>query len=173
LNLQVLSIQANPLGGWGSIEIPPTLKTLNAGQTGTTSFTIDMKNLEILNLNANNLSTLGTLPNTLKELLITGSTFVIFTNVLPPALIALNIAGSSNLQDITSPFPSTIKTLYAYSCKLPQSKVNSTLIEIDSFATSNGTLFIYGQNPAAPPSGAGALAKTNLQGRGWSVATDV
>ncbi len=50
--------------------------------------------------------------------------------------------------------------------------INTILIDIDSFGTNNGLISLELQTPAAAPTGAGATAKTNLQGRGWTVTTD-
>jgi hypothetical protein len=61
---------------------------------------------------------------------------------------------------------------------LPVSVVNQILIDMDN--ASNGfttylagsLIVLSGQTPPAPPSGAGATAKTNLIGKGFSVITD-
>ena len=61
---------------------------------------------------------------------------------------------------------------------LPVSVVNQILVDMDN--ASNGfttylagsLIVLSGQTPPAPPSGAGATAKTNLIGKGFSVITD-
>lgn len=52
------------------------------------------------------------------------------------------------------------------------SQVNAFLTGLDANGISNGNCFIP-QTPDAVPTGAGATAKTSLQGKGWSVTTDV
>ena len=59
---------------------------------------------------------------------------------------------------------------------LPVAVVNQILIDLDTITTGytgySGTIFLSGQTPAAPPSGAGATAKTNLIGKGFTIVTD-
>jgi hypothetical protein len=59
---------------------------------------------------------------------------------------------------------------------LSVSDVNAALIALDANGKSNGTVALgqykAGIYPSAPPSGGGATAKTNLQGKGWNVYTD-
>lgn len=56
--------------------------------------------------------------------------------------------------------------------KLTVGAVNAILIALDGFGLLNGTCATFGQVPAAAPTGAGATAKTNLIGNGWTVTTD-
>lgn len=56
-------------------------------------------------------------------------------------------------------------------CALDATSVNNILVSIESNGTSNGTLNMTGGTNAAP-TGAGATAKTALQGRGWTVTTN-
>jgi hypothetical protein len=49
--------------------------------------------------------------------------------------------------------------------------VNALLVAIDAFGTSGGQIYVDGGTNGAP-SGAGAIAKTNLLGRGWTVSTN-
>lgn len=55
---------------------------------------------------------------------------------------------------------------------LPTSAINASLIALDGFGLFAGNYLSNGQTPPAPPSGAGAVAKTSLQGKGWVVTTD-
>lgn len=52
------------------------------------------------------------------------------------------------------------------------SEINAFLVALDANGISNGNVNVSQQIPAAPPSGAGITAVTNLIGKGWSVATD-
>lgn len=56
--------------------------------------------------------------------------------------------------------------------KLSQASINASLVALDGFGLLNGTFNSVGQTPAAPPSGAGAVAALSLQGKGWTVVTD-
>ena len=59
---------------------------------------------------------------------------------------------------------------------LPVAVVNQILVDLDTITTGytgySGTINLSGQTPAAPPSGAGATAKTNLIGKGFTIVTD-
>lgn len=55
---------------------------------------------------------------------------------------------------------------------LTTTEVNNYLIALDANGLNNGFCELNNQTPAAPPSGAGATAKTNLIGKGWTVNTD-
>jgi hypothetical protein len=57
-------------------------------------------------------------------------------------------------------------------CALDSSMIDECLVKLDGFGNNNGTLKLEGQTPSAPPSGAGATAKANLIGKGWTVTTD-
>ena len=61
--------------------------------------------------------------------------------------------------------------VYATGCTLDQASVNNLLVTLDNSGLSGGTVNItFGTSPA--PNGAGATAKTNLIGKGWSVSTN-
>ena len=49
--------------------------------------------------------------------------------------------------------------------------VNNWLIGLDGNGLSNGICVLHG-TVSTPPTGAGATAKTNLIGKGWTVNTD-
>jgi hypothetical protein len=59
--------------------------------------------------------------------------------------------------------------LRARNCGLSQSEVNSILVEVESWGTSNGQIDL---TLNAAPSGAGATAAAALLGRGWAVQTE-
>ena len=63
----------------------------------------------------------------------------------------------------------SMTSLFLFSCQFSSAEVNTVLIEIDSFGTSNGALNIGGDNANA--TGAGLTAKSNLTSRGWEVIT--
>ena len=59
---------------------------------------------------------------------------------------------------------------------LPVAVVNQILIDLDTITTGytgySGTIDLSAQTPSAPPSGAGATAKANLTGKGFTMITD-
>ena len=63
----------------------------------------------------------------------------------------------------------SMTSIFLFSCQFSSAEVNTVLIEIDSFGTSNGALNIGGDNANA--TGAGLTAKSNLTSRGWEVIT--
>lgn len=50
--------------------------------------------------------------------------------------------------------------------------INTALIALDNNGITNGIFISSGQTPAAVPTGLGAIAKTNLISKGWTVTTD-
>lgn len=66
---------------------------------------------------------------------------------------------------------SSILTILLDNNAIPTADINTLLTTIDGFATNNGTIDVSGGTNGAP-SGAGATAKTNLIGRGWTVTTN-
>jgi hypothetical protein len=57
-------------------------------------------------------------------------------------------------------------------CSFSVADVNQIFQDIDAAGTSNHSLNMSGQIPAATPTGAGATAKANLISRGWFVLSD-
>ena len=53
-------------------------------------------------------------------------------------------------------------------CALNETSVNNILISIDTAGTTNGTLDIIGGTSSAP-TGAGLIAKANLEAKGWTI----
>lgn len=79
---------------------------------------------------------------------------------------------SGNAAGIAYPtFDLSVCTVFGITGDITTTDVNNYLIALDANGLSNGTVFLQ-ETPAAPPSGAGATAKTNLQGKGWTVTTD-
>lgn len=91
---------------------------------------------------------------------------------LPPIVVTVkldsNVITAFDVQDI----PVTVVYLDLSSNLLPVAVVNYVLQKLDTNGASNGTVIINNQTPAAAPTGAGATAKTNLLGKGWTVTTD-
>jgi len=88
------------------------------------------------------------------------------------SLTTLNLAANSNLSSLSISGAVSINDLRAQFCALPTSEVNAILVELDANGVLNGTVFLSGQTPAAPPSGAGIIAAANLVINGWTVITD-
>lgn len=56
--------------------------------------------------------------------------------------------------------------------KIGVANINTALIALDTAALTLGRCLVNLQTPAAPPSGGGATAVTNLLGKSWTVLTD-
>lgn len=85
-------------------------------------------------------------------------------------LTTLVLSGSATrLIDVTN--TPNLTRLDLVNCSLSTSDVNTILIALDGNGKNSG-LTQLSQTPSAPPSGAGATAKTSLQGRGWTVSTN-
>lgn len=69
------------------------------------------------------------------------------------------------------PFVYNSTTYMSMTPNFSTSDVNTFLIGLDGNGLSGGNC-LFNETPAAPPSGAGATAKTNLIGKGWTVTTD-
>lgn len=55
---------------------------------------------------------------------------------------------------------------------LSTAEVNTILQKLDTNGSTGGDINSFDQSPAAPPSGAGITAASNLTGKGWTVTTD-
>lgn len=88
-------------------------------------------------------------------------------NVNPKVDIELGNLISIDFTGITNCFVIQLK-----SNTLSTAEVNNILIALDATGLLNKFLYLELQTPAAPPSGAGATAKTNLIANGWTVTTD-
>lgn len=77
---------------------------------------------------------------------------VVESIVLPPSNSLVNIDLSGNSIDIAS--------------------ISNALINLDNQGLANGAFDSAVQNPVAPPNALGAIAKTNLIAKGWTVTTD-
>ncbi len=84
-----------------------------------------------------------------------------------------NANGCTKLKTITI---NNISTCLSFLCgqgtRLSTSNINTILTTFDAYGTNGGTIDISGQNPPRVPTGAGATAKANLIGRGWTITTD-
>ena len=109
------------------------------------------------------------------NLLVDGCTSLT-TITLPalPSLSSFSADGCTKLKTLTL---GNISTCLSFLCgqgtRLSTSNINTILTTIDAYGTNGGTIDISGQNPPRVPTGAGATAKANLIGRGWTVTTDV
>ena len=56
--------------------------------------------------------------------------------------------------------------------KISTTNINQLLIDLDAKGWIDGDLYCLTQTPAAPPTGAGIIAKANLLAKGWIVTTD-
>lgn len=136
-------------------------------------FQCDLANLDMTGRNVTGITTLFEFSR--KQLLLTsanftGCNFAALTNGegmfrLCSALVTLTVGGAFDNS------PCTNYTQAFQSCALNEASVNAILVSIDAAATSTGTLDIN-LGTSAAPTGAGATAKANLIGRGWTVNTN-
>jgi hypothetical protein len=94
------------------------------------------------------------------------SNFRAFTG-LASVRFAENSLTSFPINEITS---DSFNQLRIGNNQLIETSVNNILIQLDNNGLLNGTVNLAGTNAA--PTGAGLTAKTNLQGKGWSVTTN-
>jgi len=90
--------------------------------------------------------------------------------------MAIFVNGCGNLATLTVGTALTNSTCVDYNnaflnCGLGQQSVDDILVSIDNAGTSNGDLSLAG-GTSSTPSAAGLAAKSNLQGRGWTVTTN-
>lgn len=122
------------------------------------------------------------------QLIITSCTGLTFDDLVTPIQcngwfrVRFNNAGLTNFPPIAS-LNQLENTGTAFAINLilnnnalPVSVVNQILVDLDTITTGytgySGTIDLSGQTPAAPPSGAGATAKANLTGKGFTMVTD-
>lgn len=80
------------------------------------------------------------------------------------------VASDGAITDVTISSAQTQLTQVAlYNNGMGSTEVNAILIALDSTGATGGTVSITGNSA---PTGGGATAKTNLQGKGWIVETD-
>jgi hypothetical protein len=122
------------------------------------------------------------------QLIITNGSGLTFDDLSTPIKcngwfrVRMNISGLTNfppiaeLNQLENTGTAFAINLLLNSNALPVSVVNQVLIDLDSITTGytgySGTINLSGQTPSAPPSGAGATAKTNLIGKGFTLITD-
>ena len=106
---------------------------------------------------------------------ISGNQITYFNPIsLPSALQTLDL-GNNLLTEFnpSSALPVNLETLTLTNNQLDTTEVNNTLILLDStYTTSGSRLFNLMMDPPAAPDGAGLTAKSNLEGRGYTVNTD-
>ena len=167
----------NKLTGSANQYLPPNVETLlmqfnelNAPLSDLSSFT--QLSTIATSGNVNMGGNIPTLPSNINVIDFGGSGL---TGVLP------SLSAYTNLQRVwlyTNPnltvpanwtASASMTSIFLFSCQFSSAEVNTVLIEIDSFGTSNGALNIGGDNANA--TGAGLTAKSNLTSRGWEVIT--
>lgn len=91
-----------------------------------------------------------------------------------PNMDTFSADGCTKLKTLTLGNISVCTTfLCGQGTRLSTSNINTILTTIDAYGTNGGTIDISGQNPPRVPTGAGATAKANLIGRGWTIVTDI
>jgi hypothetical protein len=106
------------------------------------------------------------------SLSLTNTTLAGVINLTGLPIINISI-GSNDLTDITGLSGLPLQSGDISNNQFPISVVNTFLVRVDAAGLSGTyTANTSGQTPSATPSGAGATAKTNLIGRGYTVSTD-
>jgi hypothetical protein len=103
------------------------------------------------------LTTLAIDNNQLTSLDISNNPLIYYIQINDNLLTTINITNNTLLTNINFSFN-----------QLNQSTVNHILTTLDSHGLSNGSCYLAGGTNAAP-SGTGLTAKTNLQGKGWTI----
>lgn len=96
-----------------------------------------------------------------------GSGFV--TSSLNSLALANNALETFDIAELSL---STLTDLNLSGNSIPSVDVDEILQALDLQLNDNGLVNLSGQTPAAPPGVDGDLAKTNLEGRGWTVTVD-
>jgi hypothetical protein len=151
-----------------------------------------MLHIHIFNNNITAINFMNTDKSNIQEMLIGGNQFPVLDFSEFPALTDLepDTMGWTDINIAQNPL---LEILVAYSNsftsvdisnnplltdvqldvnQLTVSAVNNILIQLDNNGLLNGNCALHNQTPAAPPSGAGATAKANLIGKGWTVNTN-
>lgn len=91
-------------------------------------------------------------------------------------LTRLDIERTPNIKTLSLALVPNLTIFNQSRSGLTVAEVNQRLVDLDANGKTGGTCqlsqFLSGVYSASPPSGAGATAKTNLQGKGWTVTTD-
>ena len=119
-----------------------------------------------------NIDTLS-LPSTLTELSANNNKITSINRSLPISLVTLSLNSNLLVSANFSNYPTSVEDFYLNDNILPSSVINSLLIWIDSNVSSGaiGDISLW-QRTAAPPTGAGATAKSSLISKGLTVTTD-
>lgn len=130
--------------------------------------------LEVCGSKMANIDTLH-YPENLRYIELYGSEVTSFNpDSLPPIIKVIDFTGSHNFTSITLPatLPSTLLGVEIGNCKLSTATVNSILTELDAKTTWALAIYLDGQTPPAPPSGAGLTAITSLTSKGCTITHD-
>jgi hypothetical protein len=137
-------------------------------------------NLLDIELAGTNITSLSLANNPLLDLIFINNTNITSLSLANnPLLYNVEISQNSNLATLILPstFNTSISLFNAYSCKLPTSTINEILFKLDRDSTeNNGTCYLYGQIPFAPPTSGppdGITAGNSLLSRGWDVVVDL
>ena len=193
---QVTSFVINPDVDWSAVnEIGITGTSITEVDTSTLSGFTSMTNMNFqqefltefdlaplpdgilfFNLTDNLLTELdpSLLPATVTNLLLDENSFTSFdVSQIPTPCTQISLA-NNDIETLVNPsgIPAVALDVTLGGNRLPTSEINALLIALDNNGLDNGSVDTSGQTPAAPPSGAGATAKTNLEGKGWFVTTD-
>lgn len=129
-----------------------TLATISNNYTGTANRTLKIKHA----------------PGTgLKKIEARNAGIASISGTWPAALQTLDVSVSNYITDIVA-LPATISDLDMNDNALNVAKVSDLLVALDTSGVLSGTVDLQ-MAPAAIPNTAGQTAKTNLEGKGWTV----
>lgn len=105
--------------------------------------------------------------STLTKIELRGSNVATVTGTMPAALTILDM-GSNNKITALPALPATLVDIDLYGSDMSVATVSALLQALDTAGALNGTADLQ-MAPAAIPNTAGQTAKTNLEGKGWTV----
>lgn len=142
------------------------------------------QNDAITSINVSNNTALTALQLTncsLTSINVSNNTALTYLGLSGNNLTGVNLTGLNSLQEVTLAFnnissavsfPYSIKKVDIGSNHLTKAAVDAILVQLNSFGTSNGTVYCGFNTPATPPTATGLAARAALQSRGWSTLTD-
>jgi hypothetical protein len=177
-NITSISASNTRISGLSSLNNLPNLATISLINTIISSIDVTanplLTSLSVINGVGvpGQLTSVDVTQNTLLTSLIVIFHAINFTDISQNTLLTVYDQQQCNLTQVDISNNPSLLTCRVNNNNLPTLQINNALIILDTNGLLNGSFTSFGQVPAAPPSGAGAVAKTNLQGKGWSVTTD-
>lgn len=148
------------------------LHTINTSSAGSQAAGINLSNADLYRLSSSKMRFIGISVTT-------GFAAHSFDNTLLDKLPGLTTLSLDRSPDVSTLDLTKVPNLTRHDQSrsgLTVAEVNARLVALDSNGKANGSVglaqYLSGTYPPAVPTGAGATAKANLQGKGWIVTTD-